>query len=76
MTADTDRAAEANAVLHSSAKNKKRRKSKKVRVDIDDLNVNPVDVETRHGVLAPWGGATGGGASTPIQHEPQKVGDD
>jgi len=75
MTADTDFARTANRALRFS--DKKRKKAREAEPEqATDVNGNPIDHETRFGVLPPWGGAWGNGASTPIEHEPQVVNDD
>lgn len=53
----------ANSAVASMNKNKKKksRKLKKAKAEVN--RVNPVNVETRFGVLPPWGGAMSGGAS-------------
>jgi len=78
MTADTDFAGAANRALRFSDKKRKPKKAQEAEPEqATDVNGNPVDHETRFGVLPPWGGAWGnGGASTPIEHEPQVINDD
>lgn len=51
----------ANSAVASMNKNKKKSRKKKAKAEVN--RVNPVNTETRFGVLPPWGGPANGGAS-------------
>jgi hypothetical protein len=63
MRSDTDWADAANSALAAMERPRKSKKTKKAKKTKVEGQVNPVNVETRFGVLPPWGGAMGGGAS-------------